>query len=156
MNEIPDEPTLEASDEGLEITRVFDAPIERVWREWTTPEAFADWYGGEEGEIALDTVDMDVREGGEWSLQMKVPAENVVIDWRGTYKEVHEPERLAFTVTDQPGDEFDLVEVDLEDLGDGRTLMRLKQSGGSMPEAGYRRAGEGWGGFFDRMSARLS
>jgi uncharacterized protein YndB with AHSA1/START domain len=31
---------------GIEITRVFEAPRERVWREWTEAEAFADWFGG--------------------------------------------------------------------------------------------------------------
>ena len=45
-------------------SRVFDAPRERVWREWTEPERFADWFGGAESEIPLDTVSMDVRPGG--------------------------------------------------------------------------------------------
>jgi uncharacterized protein YndB with AHSA1/START domain len=31
-------------EEGIEITRVFDAPRERVWKEWTEPERFADWF----------------------------------------------------------------------------------------------------------------
>jgi uncharacterized protein YndB with AHSA1/START domain len=35
-----------ATEEGLTITRVFDAPREHVWKEWTEPERFADWYGG--------------------------------------------------------------------------------------------------------------
>jgi uncharacterized protein YndB with AHSA1/START domain len=34
--------------EGITITRVFDAPRERVWQEWTEPERFADWFGGPE------------------------------------------------------------------------------------------------------------
>ena len=42
---------LRPGEEGLAITRVFDAPRETVWREWTTPEAFADWYGGTASEI---------------------------------------------------------------------------------------------------------
>ena len=50
---------------GLEITRVFDAPREEVWREWTEPERFAGWYGGPEADNPLDTVSMDVRPGGE-------------------------------------------------------------------------------------------
>ena len=33
---------------GITITRVFDAPRERVWKEWTEPERFADWFGGPE------------------------------------------------------------------------------------------------------------
>src|SRR4051794_35099184 len=38
----------------IEMNWTFDAPRERVWREWTDPEAFADWYGGPEYVIAPD------------------------------------------------------------------------------------------------------
>ena len=44
----------------------------------------------------------------------------------------------------------------LIEIGDGRTEMRMTQTGGSMQPAGYERAKEGWGGFFDRMSERLA
>jgi hypothetical protein len=33
--------------------------------------------------------------------------------------------------------------------------MRFTQSGGHMPAAAYRRAKEGWSGFFDRIAERL-
>src|SRR3954462_13994940 len=55
---------------GITITRVFDAPRERVWKEWTEPERFADWYGGSDGEVPVSTVSMDVREGGAWRATM--------------------------------------------------------------------------------------
>ena len=38
---------------GFATTRVFRAPRERVWREWTKPERFADWFGGVECEIPV-------------------------------------------------------------------------------------------------------
>ena len=44
---------------GISITRVFDAPRERVWREWTQPEAFADWFGTASSPVPLETVEMD-------------------------------------------------------------------------------------------------
>jgi uncharacterized protein YndB with AHSA1/START domain len=50
--------------DGISITRVFDATRERVWKEWTDPEAFADWFGGPDSEVPLSTVAMDVRPGG--------------------------------------------------------------------------------------------
>ena len=44
--------------EGFTITRVFDAPRERVWKEWTEPERFADWFGGTRVRgAALDRLD---------------------------------------------------------------------------------------------------
>ena len=38
---------------GFTMRRVFDAPRERVWKEWTEPERFADWFGGTESEVPL-------------------------------------------------------------------------------------------------------
>jgi uncharacterized protein YndB with AHSA1/START domain len=55
---------------GITITRVFDAPRELVWKEWTEPGRFADWFGGSESEVPLSTVSMDVRPGGSWRLTM--------------------------------------------------------------------------------------
>jgi uncharacterized protein YndB with AHSA1/START domain len=140
---------------GLEITRVFDAPRERVWREWTEPERFADWYGGAEADCPLDTVSMDVRPGGRWRLTMYYGPDRREIRWKGEYREVLEPERLVFTVTDQPEDSDELVTVVLTDLGDGRTEMRMTQTGGGLTPPGYDRAKQGWGAFFDRMDERL-
>lgn len=143
-----------ATDEGITMTRVLDAPREEVWREWTEPERFADWFGGSGAEIPIDTVSMDVREGGEWRATMHAAGRE--IHWHGEYREVVEPERLAVTMSDEPGDESDLITATLADLGDGRTEMRVEQSGGSMSAAGYERAMEGWGGFFARMAERLA
>jgi uncharacterized protein YndB with AHSA1/START domain len=143
--------------DGLAITRVFDAPRERIWREWTTPEAFADWYGGPEFEVPVESVLMDLRAGGGWRATMLAGPDRREIQWEGEYVEVVEPERLVFTVTDRPDDpERDLVTVELTDLGDGRTEMQMTQTGGHLPPAGYERAKEGWGGFLDRMDERLA
>ena len=45
---------------GFSVKRVFDAPRERVWKEWTEPERFADWFGAPGGEVPLSSVSMDV------------------------------------------------------------------------------------------------
>jgi uncharacterized protein YndB with AHSA1/START domain len=141
---------------GITITRIFDAPPEKVWNEWTEPAAFADWFGGRDGEVPLSSVTMDVRVGGAWRMTMFAGPNRRRIEWRGEYVEVVEPIRLAFTVSDQPGDdEGDLVTVLLTDLGDGRTEMRFQQRGGLSPDV-YKRAGSGWSSFFDRIAERLA
>jgi uncharacterized protein YndB with AHSA1/START domain len=142
------------TEAGITITRIFDAPRERVWKEWTEPERFADWYGGSEAEVPVATVSMDVRAGGAWRATMLHGGRE--IQWKGEYREVVEPERLVFTVSDQPGEErHELVTVVLTDLPDGRTEMLFQQRGEMTPEQ-YERAGEGWSGFFDRISERLA
>src|SRR3954452_4484784 len=131
---------------GIAMTRVFDAPRERVWREWTRPEAFADWFGGPDSEVPLDRVSMDVRPGGSWRLVMLVGPERREIFWSGEYQQVDPPARLGFTITDRPErDRFEVVTVVLVDLGDGRTRMEFEQRGWMQPDQ-YERAEQGWGG----------
>ena len=145
-----------ASEYGIRISRLFDAPPERVWREWTEPERFADWYGGPQCEVPLDSVSMDVRPGGKWRLTMFAPPDRRRIDWKGEYLEVAAPERLVFTVSDQPGDDaFELVTVAFTPVDGERTEMLFEQRGSMSPEQ-YERAAKGWGGFFDRMDERLA
>jgi uncharacterized protein YndB with AHSA1/START domain len=143
------------AEHGMSVTRVFDAPRERVWREWTQPEAFADWFGGAESEVPLESVAMDVRPGGAWRATMFAGPDRREIRWKGEFREVDEPERLVFTLADRPGDRYELVTVVLVDLGDGRTEMQFEQRGGMSPEE-YERAKTGWGGFFDRIDERLA
>jgi uncharacterized protein YndB with AHSA1/START domain len=144
------------AEPAITITRVFDAPRDRVWKEWTDPEAFADWFGGPDSEVPLATVAMDVRPGGSWRLTMYAQPGRREIQWKGEYREVAEPERLVFTVSDRPGDDaYELVTVVLTDLGDGRTEMLFEQRG-ALPAEVYERAQEGWATFFDRIAERLA
>jgi uncharacterized protein YndB with AHSA1/START domain len=141
--------------EGFAVTRVFDAPRERVWKEWTEPERFADWFGGTEWQVPMATVSMDVKPGGLWRLTFADTGRRE-IHWNGEYREVVEPERLVFTICDEPGsDAYELITVVLTDLGDGRTEMLFQQRGEMRPEH-YKPAEEGWSTFFDRIAERLA
>ena len=134
---------------------MFDAPRERVWKEWTEPERFADWFGGPDSDVPLSTVAMDVRPGGTWRATMYSGPHRREITWAGEYQEVVEPERLVLTFTDRPGqDLYELVTVVLTDLGDGRTEMVVEQRGHMRPED-YERSERGWATFFDRLAERL-
>ena len=143
------------AEPGLRITRVLQAPRERVWREWTEPERFADWFGGAAAEVPPATVRMEVRKGGRLHLTMLAGPERREIRWKGEYLEVVEPERLVFTLSDRPDEVYELVTVVLTDLGDGRTELLLTQTG-HLSAAQYRRARDGWGSFLDRIAARLA
>jgi uncharacterized protein YndB with AHSA1/START domain len=145
-----------AAEHGVTITRVFDAPRERVWKEWTEPERFADWFGGTEAEVPVSTVSMDVRAGGAWRATMIAGPGRREIHWKGAVREVVEPKRLVFTLSDQPGeDRYELVIVVLTDLGDGRTEMLFQQRG-HLSAKQYERSGEGWSSFFDRIAEHLA
>jgi uncharacterized protein YndB with AHSA1/START domain len=132
------------SDVHISISRVFEAPRERVWQEWTEPDRFADWFGGPTSDVPLDTVAMDVRPGGAWRLTMFAEPQRRRIDWHGSYLEVEPPARLVFSVTDQPGDDrFAIV-----------TVVFSEQTGPLPPEL-VEATKRGWGVFFDRIDERL-
>lgn len=138
---------------GITIRRVFNAPRTRVWQEWTEPERFADWFGGPDAAVPLETVSMDVRPGGSWRATM-FAADRGTIEWHGDYLEVVEPERLVLTFSDRPDKPYELVTVILNDLGSGRTEMLFEQRGHMRPDE-YEHAKSGWTVFFDRIDARL-
>lgn len=138
---------------GISIIRTFDASPEAVFAAWTEATHFAHWFGG--AGTTVDTVSMDVRPGGAWSARMVLGDGGTEIPWRGTYVEVEPPRRLVLTLTDRPGDQFELVTVDLLEV-DGRTEMRFTQTGGHMDAAGYRQAEEGWQAFFVDLEALLA
>ena len=138
------------------IVRIFDAPRPHVWREWTEPARFADWFGASACVVPLDTVTMDVRPGGSWRATMLCDEGRREIRWWGEYREVVEPERLVLTFSDEPEDgPVALVTVVLRDLGGERTEMRFEQRGPLPPEAAEA-ATRGWSSFFDRIDERLA
>jgi uncharacterized protein YndB with AHSA1/START domain len=152
---MPDEPPSDPATEGITITRVFDAPRELVFKAWTEPERFVTWFGPADAEVPLSTVSMDVRPGGAWRATM-LAGPGHQIHWKGVYHEVVAPERLVFTITDQPEGAQEVVTVLLSDLGDDKTEMVFHQGGGHLPPEEYPRAKQGWSGFFDRMADHLA
>ncbi len=140
---------------AITIERVFDAPIERVWREWTEPQRFAEWFGGPGASVPMESVSMDVRAGGDWRLTMHAGGQT--IDWHGAFEAVDAPSRLVFTLTDEPpGADYAVISVELRDLGGDRTEMRFEQRGGGLTPEQARAAGSGWSGFFDYIAERLA
>ncbi|WP_405783932.1 SRPBCC domain-containing protein [Streptomyces sp. NBC_00859] len=140
---------------GISVTRVLDAPPERVFRAWTTPEQFAAWYGGD-AEAPLDRVTMDVRPGGEWSLVLLVP-DHGEMPFHGVYREVNAPGRLVLTLKDggAPEDiEGEIVTVTFAGVG-GRTEMVFHQGGGNLSAEQYQQARGGWEIFFDTLAQVL-
>jgi uncharacterized protein YndB with AHSA1/START domain len=145
-----------ATENGLTITRVFEAPRRLLWKEWTEPERFADWFGGAEAEVPLSSVAIDLRPGGEWrATTLAYGPDRRNICWEGEYLEIVEPELLAFTIRGlYPEQAPEVVTVIFTDLGDGRTEMRFRQRGTRTAEQ-WEHARASWSSEFDRMAQRL-
>ena len=141
--------------DGLTITRTFAASRELVYEAWTTPEHFSVWFGTEAVDVPLDTLSLEVRVGGAWNAVMHLPDGNK-IRWVGEYTEVDPPERLAFTMTDDPSsDPGEPVTVVFAEV-DGGTEMTLTQPRDGLTDEQLEQTVIGYNGFFDAMEKVLA
>jgi uncharacterized protein YndB with AHSA1/START domain len=80
----------------FEMTRVFDAPRDRVWKAWTQPEQLKQWWGPQG--FKVHTCKVDLRPGGVFLYGMKAPDGSDV--WgRFVYREIAAPKKLVFVVS---------------------------------------------------------
>jgi uncharacterized protein YndB with AHSA1/START domain len=143
-----------ATAQEIEITRVYEAPRELVWRAWTEPEELVQWWGPPGWSTPLETVTMDVRPGGDFRLT-SVSGEGVEMPVVGVYREVVEPERL---VLDEPPEhawhEGSESVVTFTDLGEGRTEVVIQATIQTTDEM-RQHAERGMRDTFDRLGAHL-
>lgn len=139
------------------IRRIVDATAEEVWKAWTEPERFAQWFYTAPFETPAETVAMDVRPGGEWRATQVNASSGDELPFLGTYREVDRPRRLVFTFEDprdRANPDVEVATLTLHEL-DGMTEMTLVQEG-HLPEQQYPLLQEGYGRFFDNLEAYIS
>lgn len=155
---------MDNNPQSINIIRTFDAPIEMVWKAWTTPEGFSAWYG-QPWEVPSESVEMDVKAGGRW--KSTTIAQGNTINFTGEFKVIEEPHsassgqaKLVMTVelADMQNTETppEIVTVLLKDIGDHKTEMNFTQSGNLPPEEYKVGLKDGWTGFFDALEKYLS
>lgn len=83
-------------DSNLFVTRVFDAPVERVWQAWSEPEMVKKWWGPTG--FTVPVIEMDFREGDTSLVSMQAPEEigGFVLYNTWEYTKIVPNERLEF------------------------------------------------------------
>ena len=80
----------------IELTRVFDAPRERIYKAFTDSDEFARWYGPVGFPASRDTVEFDARVGGLQRFVMVSEADpSVRTGFTGSFSEVVDNRLLA-------------------------------------------------------------
>lgn len=136
----------------LQLTRVFDAPREMVFKAWTEADQFARWFGAAAcGGSSLRSAKLDARVGGKYRIQVRRP-DGEYFTTVGVYREVKPPERLVFTwqfEKDGSAEDFDEVEppemlVTVEFKARGKqTELTLRHERFASPESRDRHE-DGW------------
>ena len=111
------------ADRELVISRVLNAPREKLYRAWTTPELITQWFTPPPWKTIRAVV--DVRPGGSSCITMQSP-EGHEFPNRGVYLEVIPNERLvftdAYTKAWEPAEKpFMTGILTFEDAGNGKT-----------------------------------
>ena len=78
----------------LILTRIIDAPREKVFQAWTDPALLKQWFAPRPWTTSV--VETDVRPGGATLMVMRDP-DGKEVPTRGVYLEVVRNERLVFT-----------------------------------------------------------
>lgn len=158
--------TTRTAERELVITRIFDAPREKVWKAWTDPEHLVRWWGPQV--FTSPVCKVDLRVGGKYLFCMRSPDGQDF--WStGEYREIVPMERLVCTdsFADPEGNVVSasyygmdpdfprelLVTITFEDLGD-KTRLTLKHSGMPAGDVGEN-AEIGWNQSLDKLAESL-
>ncbi len=143
----------------VDITRVFDAPRERVFAAWTRPEQLARWFGPKG--FTVPSCEADPRPGGAFRLVMRSP-DGKDYRVRGSYREVAVPERLVIVCTadDDKGIARleEVINVTFTERAGRTTLKVHATASGPSAEAAAMLEGmpKGWAQTVDRLGAHLA
>ncbi len=157
----------------FEITRVFDAPRERVWQAWTEPERLKKWWGPKGFEVTHCKVDL--RPGGIMHYCLRAPDGSEM--WgRFVYREIVKPERLIWInsfsdpkggVTRHPGHAswpLEMHSTALFEAQGSKTKVTIQWLPGAASteaerktfEEGRSSMNQGWSGTFEQLEGYLA
>jgi len=165
--------TKDTERRGLVIERIFDAPVEKVWKAWTDRAEVKKWWGPRI--FTAPTVNMDFRVGGKYLFCMQSATGEAA--WQkgiwstGTYKEIVPLKKIVSTdsFADAEGNVVPashygmnkafpmemLVTVEFEQLDGNKTKMTLTHVG--MPAGeDTKGANAGWNESFDKLAEALT
>jgi uncharacterized protein YndB with AHSA1/START domain len=148
------------SDRELVLTRLIDAPREKLFKAWTDPELLKQWFAPLP--YTTPVAELDVRPGGANFIVMRGPDGNDMPN-RGVYLEVVENERLVFTDAYakawEPSEKpFMTVVLTFEDEG-GKTRYTARVRHWTLADReAHEKMGfhQGWGQCTDQLEALVA
>jgi uncharacterized protein YndB with AHSA1/START domain len=95
------------------VTRIFDAPVEEVWKAWSDPAYVTRWWGP--AGFTSPSAEMDFRVGGASLVCMRAPAEyggqDMYNTWTYTRIDPHERIEFVSNFASEDGTHLDRAEL---------------------------------------------
>ena len=143
----------------LVLTRILDAPRELVFKAWTDPKIVAQWWGPHR--FTNPVCELDARPGSAIRIHMRGP-DGTVYPMTGTYQEIVEPERIAFTsaaldAAGNPMFEMPTTVTFAEEGGKTKQILRTRVIKSTAEAPRYLAGMEaGWTQSLERLTAYLA
>jgi uncharacterized protein YndB with AHSA1/START domain len=118
-----------------------NAPIEHVFRAYTTPEDIMQWNAAS-ADWHTTTATVDLREGGSFSSRMEAKDGSVGFDFAGTYTKIIPNERIEYTFGDRT------AQIEFQRIGSGVLVRVTFDAESSHPEEMQR---GGWQAILDNF-----
>jgi uncharacterized protein YndB with AHSA1/START domain len=83
----------------ITVKTTIEAPVEKVWKYWTTPEHIKKWNYASDDWHTPNT-ENDLRPGGKFVSRMEAKDGSFGFDFGGIYDEVKENKYIAYTLGD--------------------------------------------------------
>ena len=129
----------------ITVEQTISAPIEDVWRSWTTPDDITKWNAASD-DWHTTSASVDLRVGGEFSSRMEAKDGSFGFDFAGTYTKVvpHELIEMNF------GDRTAVVEFIVKD---GSVVVRETFDAEETHSIEQQR--QGWQAILDRFARHV-
>ena len=129
----------------ITIETTIAAPVEEVWRAWTTPEDIKQWNAASD-DWHTTTASVDLREGGAFSSRMEAKDGSMGFDFAGTFTTVVEHQLLE--------SEFGDRELRVEFLP-GANGVTVRETFDAETTYSIEQQRDGWQAILDRFARHV-
>lgn len=129
----------------ITVSTTVAAPVQHVWRAYTTPEDILQWNAAS-ADWHTTAATVDLRPGGKFSSRMEAKDGSFAFDFEGEYTHVLVHERIEYTFGDR------VAVVEFTDSGDGVTVTVTFEGEASHSEEQQR---TGWQAILDNFARHV-
>ncbi|HEX2546228.1 MAG TPA: SRPBCC family protein [Ramlibacter sp.] len=129
----------------ITVETVVRAPLEEVWRAWTTPADIEQWNAAS-ADWHTTKASVDLREGGTFSSRMEAKDGSMGFDFAGTYKRIVPQQLLECAFGDRE------LRVEFVPGADGVTVRETFDAETTFPVEQQR---QGWQAILDNFARHV-
>lgn len=110
---------METTKTAITVKATINAPIEKVWAKWSSPEDIKQWCSASD-DWHVPNAENDLQQGGKFSTRMEAKDGSFGFDFGGVYDQVKTNELISYTLGDgrkvkivfsSNGDQTDVTET---------------------------------------------